>query len=496
MSGARAPPPGAATNDPRVDGILEAPTQVGALIAQRAQQHAAVNAGGGERHTQGLVEQFLKLKPSKFTGTGKPEEAKQWIKEMEKIFGLLNCTEVDKMTPVEYRMDGNAMYWWQAMKDAIFPTGSVIVGENFVTAFYEKYFSSCARDRKLTKFVELKQSERTVDEYEAKFSELSRFASRPVEHLEAKAKRFLKGLKPEIQKQLAPFGPMTYGEISSKVQYVEQEMMGDEIEPKAPVTQDNEKYGKRPMRSSRPQFNPNKRRFGGNFYRPGGVWIGERKSNSNEACRRCGATHSFISARFVKLHGLKYSRSEISLVVSTPVGDSVLSTLICRNYEIKIEGREQMIDLMVLVMYDFDVIVGMDWLKKQRATVDCHGKLISFSPPNESNFEFRGNGTSLAGAFISIVEARQLLDEGCYGFLAIVNDKKKPEKKFEEILVVKEFPDVFPEELPRLPPEREVEFAIELAPRTEPISKAPYRMAPNELKELKVRLRELLDQGL
>ncbi|XP_030532081.2 uncharacterized protein LOC115742106 [Rhodamnia argentea] len=170
MSGTEAPPSGATTNDPRVDGILEAPTQVGALMAQQAQQQVAVNAGGGERRTQGLIEQFLKLKPSKFTRTGKPEEAEQWIEEMEKIFRLLNCTDVDKMTLAEYRTDGNVMYWWQAMKDTVFLAGIVIVWENFVTTFYEKYFSRCARDRKSTEFVELKQGERTVDEYDAKFS--------------------------------------------------------------------------------------------------------------------------------------------------------------------------------------------------------------------------------------------------------------------------------------------------------------------------------------
>ncbi|XP_030512778.2 uncharacterized protein LOC115726852 [Rhodamnia argentea] len=210
MSGAEAPTIGAVPNDPRVDDILEALTQVGALMAQQAQQQVANNTRLGERRTQGLVEQFLKLKPSKFTRIGRPEEAERWIKEMEKIVRLINCTDVDKIILAEYRMDENTMYWWQATKNTVFPTGIEIVWETFVTAFYEKYFSSYARDRKLTKFVELKQSERIVDEYEAKFSELSRFAPRLVEHAEDRAKRFPKGLKPGIRKQLAPFGPMTY----------------------------------------------------------------------------------------------------------------------------------------------------------------------------------------------------------------------------------------------------------------------------------------------
>ena len=65
----------------------------------------------------------------------------------------------------------------------------------------------------------------------------------------------------------------------------------------------------------------------------------------------------------------------------------------------------------------------------------------------------------------------------------------------EDIRIVNEYPDVFPEELPGMPPERDIEFIIELLPRTTPIAKRPYRMGVNELAELKKQLRELLDKG-
>ena len=75
-------------------------------------------------------------------------------------------------------------------------------------------------------------------------------------------------------------------------------------------------------------------------------------------------------------------------------------------------------------------------------------------------------------------------------------DSKKEVPSIEEISIVKEFPDVFPEELPGLPPDRQIEFEINLAPGTEPVSKAPYRMAPAEMKELASQLQELLDKGV
>ncbi|GKA31048.1 hypothetical protein Tco_0717353, partial [Tanacetum coccineum] len=80
-------------------------------------------------------------------------------------------------------------------------------------------------------------------------------------------------------------------------------------------------------------------------------------------------------------------------------------------------------------------------------------------------------------------------------FLASIKDTSLDGPRLESHPVVRNFPDVFPNELPGLPPEREVEFTIELIPGAQPISKAPYRMAPVELKELKDQLQELLERG-
>ena len=86
---------------------------------------------------------------------------------------------------------------------------------------------------------------------------------------------------------------------------------------------------------------------------------------------------------------------------------------------------------------------------------------------------------------ISTMQARCFLRKGCEAFLALVLDFKRGQMNLEEIPVIKESPDVFPEELSGLPPEREVDMAIEVLHGTTPISRAPYRMAPTELKELK-----------
>ncbi|GKA02951.1 hypothetical protein Tco_0675732 [Tanacetum coccineum] len=96
---------------------------------------------------------------------------------------------------------------------------------------------------------------------------------------------------------------------------------------------------------------------------------------------------------------------------------------------------------------------------------------------------------------ISALEARTLLSHGCEGFLANIHDTTSDVSSIHDQPIVSEFQDVFPEELPGIPPIRDVEFNIELIPGAEPISKAPYRMAPIELKELKDQLQELLERG-
>ena len=94
------------------------------------------------------------------------------------------------------------------------------------------------------------------------------------------------------------------------------------------------------------------------------------------------------------------------------------------------------------------------------------------------------------------MEARRFLRKGCEAFLVLVLDSKKGQIELENILIVRDFPDVFPEELPGIPLERKVDLSIEILPGTTPISRAPYKMAPIELKEIKIQLQELLDKGL
>ncbi len=99
------------------------------------------------------------------------------------------------------------------------------------------------------------------------------------------------------------------------------------------------------------------------------------------------------------------------------------------------------------------------------------------------------------GRFIFYLKAKKMISKGYIYHLILVKDSNSETPTLESVPVVNEFPEVFPEDLPRVPPEREIDFGIDLLPDTQPISIPPYRMAPAELKELKEQLKDLLDKG-
>ena len=183
------------------------------------------------------------------------------------------------------------------------------------------------------------------------------------------------------------------------------------------------------------------------------------------------------------------------MVVSVPNGDTMISERIVSGSRVVIENKDFSADLIVLGIHDFDIILGMDWLSKHRAILDCYKKEVRLVRPEEPGVIFRGIRREIAPSLINAMTASKMLRKGCQGYLAFVVDRRQEGTQLEDIPIVKEFPDVFPDDISGLPSDREIEFVIELIPGTEPISIPPYRMAPAELKELKAQLEEFLSKG-
>ncbi|GJU58852.1 putative reverse transcriptase domain-containing protein [Tanacetum coccineum] len=149
-----------------------------------------------------------------------------------------------------------------------------------------------------------------------------------------------------------------------------------------------------------------------------------------------------------------------------------------------------------------DVIIGMDWLAKNHAVIVCDEKIVRIPYGNEILIVQGDKGVREKKSKLNIIsceKAQKYMEKGCQLFLAQVtvkeNKDKSDEKRLEDVPTVRDFPEVFPEDLPGLPPARQVEFQIDLVPGAAPVARAPYRLAPSEMEELSTQLQELSDKG-
>jgi hypothetical protein len=190
-----------------------------------------------------------------------------------------------------------------------------------------------------------------------------------------------------------------------------------------------------------------------------------------------GATHSFITTSWVEAHNLPITTMSTPIQIDS-AGGRIRADSVCLNVSVEIRGIAFPANLIVMGTQGIDVILGMNWLDKYQAIISCDKRIIKLVSP-------------LGEEVVAKLVSPELRKEGCH---QMVIDSKEPDS-LEIIKVVSEFPDVFLEDLPVMPPERKVEFAIELLPGTAPISKRAYRVSGPELVELKKQIDELLERG-
>ncbi|GJZ54130.1 putative reverse transcriptase domain-containing protein [Tanacetum coccineum] len=177
-----------------------------------------------------------------------------------------------------------------------------------------------------------------------------------------------------------------------------------------------------------------------------------------------GADFSFISTEFAPLLNVRPSIVNPGYVIEVADGKKVEVDRIIRDCKLELGGSLFSINLIPLGHGSFDVIVGMDWLSQHKAVIVCHEKVVEI--PVEDGRILRVHG------------------ERAVGITKALKSAKEDEPKLNDISVVREFEDVFPEDLSGLPPQRQVEFRIDLVPGATPIAKSPYRLAPFEMQEL------------
>ena len=182
--------------------------------------------------------------------------------------------------------------------------------------------------------------------------------------------------------------------------------------------------------------------------------------------------------------GLEVETLEEPFYVSSPLGIRARIGMICRGFELEISGTLLTVELRIMDMSKFDIILGMDWLTTYKVVIDCERRRVIAYTQDCTRVVFQGDKHDIFPQ--TVYESRS--QGQLAGWLAslTLEDEERPDLDLP--WVVCEYVDVFPDELPRLPPHRDVDFGIELHPGTSPISMTPHRMALVELQELRVQL--------
>jgi hypothetical protein len=161
-----------------------------------------------------------------------------------------------------------------------------------------------------------------------------------------------------------------------------------------------------------------------------------------------GASHSFVATNFVQKHNLPLSMLKNRMIVSSPGGD-MHARHVCPKVSILIRRVEFLANIIVLKSKGIDVILGMDWLSKHKEMINCAKKAVRL--------------TTSSGKEMEYVAENLVTDKAASNWVVLNQLDAFPTM---DVRTVSEFPDVFPEELPGMPPDREIEFVIELVPGT------------------------------
>ncbi|XP_072074016.1 uncharacterized protein [Arachis hypogaea] len=449
-----------------------------------------------------------------------------------------------------YQLAGEAQPWWQAECHLLQLRNADIPWEVFQMDFHKKYFPKSAREAKEIELMQLKQGSMSVAEYTNKFKELCRFSrvcqGDPETFESWRCNKYQRGLKDNIMTDVAPMEIRVFSNLVNKARVVE--------EYAKTVAASKDTHGGSSSRGHGKYLHPRRQSFKRGVYAPqsqGGfrknthdqIQRGKGRGNQSKGssdltCDRCRCFHPYDSCKIgicgcfncgllghfakdfprgqnqnagqsqhqgrvfavnakdaskaiplmrIEELGLKVLELPSDLHVHTP-HQTVMTRSGCRQVGFKLEGREFVHDLICLPMVGLEMILGFDQFSKNQVLLDYFERTIRFMPEGE-------NGAVVSTWYYLNSVIVHCSGEECQGYIMFVANALGDAQNLDHIPVVRDFLEVFPEDIPEFPPQREFEFSIELVPRAGPMSIAPYRMAPIELAELKTQVfRPFLDK--
>ncbi|XP_073275430.1 uncharacterized protein [Primulina huaijiensis] len=419
-----------------------------------------------ERVVEGAYDKFKKMNPPEFVESLDPLIAMEWVKAVEAIFDYLNFDDKDRVSCAVFLLTKTARIWWEATK----------------------YFPSDVKARKVKEFLELMQGTMSMNDYILKFEEGCLFVPFIASNDKDRAEHFMRGLRGEIRRDVRMSKGNSYKEIVEKAlmaEYDEKEIDKERqfrrqkfvrtgqasvqggrgghkcggvghIAINCTQSSGKGRVQGRVFSLTKERINPDSSIISGTILISGKVAT---------TLIDTGATHSFISEQFMHSLGLALIGEIVHFSIVFPSGDYIHSSSVIRACPVQVDEELLNADLIVIPMIEFDVILGMDWLSTYRAVIDCVAKTVHFPLGHGDSRVFTGLGTSPGLSFISCLQMQRMLVKGCHGFLASVVDiTRQGSGNMSDIDIVRDYLDVFADDVPGLPPDREVEFVIDIVP--------------------------------
>ncbi|GJW32607.1 putative reverse transcriptase domain-containing protein [Tanacetum coccineum] len=407
---------------------------------------------------------FLKCQPINFKGTEGVVGLTQWAEKMESVFLISNCAITNQVKFASCTLQGSALTWWNSHVRAVGQDVAYTMPWTALKRMITDKYCPRGEIKKLeSEYWNLKVRGTDLMTYNQRFQELALMCDRMFPEESAKVERYVGGLPDMIHGSVKASKPQSMQEA---IEFAT-EMMDKKMTTAAERQAENKRRFEEPSRNTQNQQQPFKRNNVARAYTAG---PGDKKPYGGTKLI-CGQSN-FPTMGHVTLKGRE----------SAGNGNAM-----ARDYVVGTVGTNP----------NSNVVTA-----KYHAVIVCDEKLVRV-PFGDKTLIFHGDGSNNGHEsrlnIISCTKTQKYLLEGCPIFLAQVTMKeaedKSKEKQLEEVPIVQDFPEVFPEDLPGIPPTRQVEFQIDLIPGAAPVARAPYRLAPSEMKELSDQLKELSDKG-
>ncbi|GJY00063.1 putative reverse transcriptase domain-containing protein [Tanacetum coccineum] len=488
-------------------------TRVAEALAAAAVTHAAstqeeTNLGSNSSQNKACnYKEFRAVMHENFRGTEGAVGLTRWFEKLESQFGISNVAEGDRVKFASSTLLDSALTWWNVyVRSVTLDTAHATPWSDFKAMFIRKYCPRNEVKQMENELWNLKVKGTNLTAYNQRFQELILLCPEMVPNTDRLLERYIEGLplniKGNLGKVLTLANYLTAGSVDDTtlthaillVTTVEgQDIRSKTAEP-YPVSQAKEdpkaKEDKEVILCAEAAMKDNN------------VVNGTFLINNvySSVLFDTGADRSFVSHAFSKYIVIPPTTLDTNYSVELANGKSLTTNTILRGCTLNLRNHMFKIDLLPIELGSFDVIVGMDWMAEHRAEVVCYEKYIRVPYGNDMLIvqgEISGVKNESRLEVISSIRMQGYIDKGCQVFLVQMMKKEETvasEKQIEDVPVVREFLEVFPEDLPGIPPTRQVEFHIELIPEAAPVARAPYRLAPAEMKELAKQLKELSDK--